>query len=87
MSNQLKLDVVFFGDATGETSALYIDGELELQGDAYHDKIDQYINGYMDGLEYAGMNIDVKRHSLDLDEDFEEVPNTLDEALALGDAL
>lgn len=36
-------------------TALYKQDDLVVEGDYYHDKIDQYIDGYFAGLEDAGV--------------------------------
>lgn len=43
--------VNFCGNGDGIT-AIYIDGDLFKYGDYYHDKIDEYITGFVDGLKY-----------------------------------
>lgn len=45
-----KLEIAPFGD--GYTH-LYLDNNLICQGDYYHDKIDDYIKGYIDGYTHA----------------------------------
>lgn len=37
---------------------VYIDGNLHKYGDYYHDKIENWIEGFIDGLEWAGMSIE-----------------------------
>ena len=34
---------------------LYIEDELYMHGDEYHDCIDARINGFLEGLQYAGI--------------------------------
>lgn len=36
-----------------EEKCLVIDGEVLFQGDYYHNKIDEYIEGFLYGLDYA----------------------------------
>jgi hypothetical protein len=41
--------------------ALYIDGVLEFYGDHYHDQITKKISAFIEGVEWAGVNVDVKK--------------------------
>ena len=41
--------------------SLYIDGKLHIYGDYYHNKIDELINGFIDGAKWAGTNIEVDK--------------------------
>ena len=47
--NIIKVDF----DSGEYVSALYIDGELWHYGDYYHDKIDDWIKGFLNGLKFA----------------------------------
>lgn len=42
-------------------TALYLDGELFRTGDYYHDKIDDWIEGFIAGLEYGEVPVKQKR--------------------------
>jgi len=48
-------------------TALYIDGKLYAYGDYYHDKIDDFIRGFVDGLSYAKIEFDYKLIQLEHD--------------------
>lgn len=41
--------------------ALYIDGILEFYGDYYHNKITEKISAFIEGVEWAGVSVDVQR--------------------------
>lgn len=52
-----KVDFTGGGDGV---YALYIDGYLHKYGDYYHDKIEDWITGFVEGLEWTGVNIQFK---------------------------
>lgn len=43
----------------GEEKCLMEDGKVIVQGDYYHDKIKDYIKGFLRGLKYAGVEFEV----------------------------
>jgi hypothetical protein len=45
-------------------TALYIDGKLHTSGDYYHDKIDDWINGFIAGLEFAEVKFELDEHHI-----------------------
>lgn len=55
----MRLCRVSFAYESDGVTALYIDGKLHTHGDYYHDKIDDWINGFIEGLKYAGQQVTV----------------------------
>ena len=65
--SKIKVDTVYFGDE-GEVMGLYLDGVLEASGDQYHNKIDEYIDGYIDGMKKGGADLKkTEAHGLQVD--------------------
>lgn len=65
-----RVDIISFHDKEEDPdcdgdgiTGFYIDGKFMFSGDYYHDKIDDYIQGYIDGMIQAGMTVEVNRHS------------------------
>ena len=42
---------------------LLINGQVKLDGDYYHDKIDSLIDGFFRGLNYCGEEIEIKHQN------------------------
>ena len=53
----MQIDIVSFCDGGEEVTALYVDGNLYVYGDYYHDKIDSWIEGFLGGLRHAGTSV------------------------------
>jgi hypothetical protein len=51
----MKLTIVDFSGGAEGITALYIDGKLHTYGDYYHNKITEWINGFIAGLIRAGV--------------------------------
>ena len=51
--------------------ALYIDGVLEFYGDYYHNKISEKISAFIEGVERAGVSVNVRKISC-IDEEINE---------------
>lgn len=66
----MQIDYVCFGDDQKE--ALYIDGNLYMDGDYYHDKISDKIEGFLKGLDYCNSIFDVSIHYMNYKEYCEE---------------
>lgn len=67
---KMKIDIVDFrGGGEGDVG-VYIDGDLYTQGSDYDDKIDKWIEGFLEGLKYAG--ISYKEKYLDASADWVE---------------
>ena len=49
----IEIDIVSINPEGDGVTALYIDGDLHTHGNEYHDKIDVWISGFLDGLKYA----------------------------------
>jgi len=52
--NLYKIEWVKVSPETDGVDGLYINGNLVTQGDYYHDKISEYIAGFLAGLKYNG---------------------------------
>lgn len=52
-----KMTKVDFTGGDDGIYALYIDGELEKYGDYYHHKIENWIEGFIDGVKWSGVNV------------------------------
>ncbi|MCY7823238.1 hypothetical protein MOB34_05380 [Bacillus spizizenii] len=50
----MKLTVITFIDGDMEMALINESGNVLLSGDEYHDKIDDKIEGFFSGLDYAG---------------------------------
>lgn len=46
--------IVHFPDGEG-AHAIYVDDVLEKYGDYYHNKIEEYIEGFLDGAKWSGI--------------------------------
>lgn len=49
----MKIDIVKINPEGDGVTALYINDALWTYGDYYHDKIDDWIQGFLEGLDYA----------------------------------
>ncbi len=57
----MKFTTVLFSGDEETVQALYIDGELHDYGDWYHDKIDVKISSFIDGVRFAGLDVDSEK--------------------------
>lgn len=55
-------------DGDGYTM-LWVDNVCRMEGDYYHDKIDDRIEGFLEGLKIAGKNVEVRTLSFFYDDD------------------
>jgi hypothetical protein len=62
----MKLITVDFSGGGEGITALYIDGVLYKYGDYYHDKISDWIRGFIEGVKY-GCNEEVEEELIGLD--------------------
>lgn len=69
--NVIKAVIVDFGD--DRIKALYLDGKLQMQGDYYHDKIDETIVGFIDGAMWCGRKFDIEKFVLPWENGQEEI--------------
>jgi len=70
-----KVDFTGGGDGV---YAIYIDGSLHKYGDYYHDKIEDWIQGFIDGVKWSGVNIvfnSVKCSDSEMISDISEMAN------------
>lgn len=49
----MKIKVVKMNPGGDSVTALYVDDRLRVQGDQYHDKISDWIKGFLAGLKFA----------------------------------
>jgi hypothetical protein len=54
--------VVRFPEGEGVT-AIYIDDVLLKYGDYYHDKIDDWIKGFLEGVRWSGINLEERKYT------------------------
>jgi hypothetical protein len=54
----MQVTVVKFNPEGDGVTALYIDGKKHTHGDFYHDKIDDWIAGFIEGLKFAEVNFE-----------------------------
>jgi hypothetical protein len=59
----MKIIKVKFG-IDHSVAGLYINTKLYKYGDYYHNKIDDYIEGFLEGLIYANVNFDFEKITL-----------------------
>jgi hypothetical protein len=57
-SNYVQFTIVTF-EMGDWVKALYIDGDLYKSGDEYHHNITVYLDAFIEGVEYAGGEIEV----------------------------
>ena len=64
----MKIDIVDFSGGGEVSTALYVNGEYLFGGDYYHDKIDDYVEGFLAGVKKGEESFpnqsEVKYHSL-----------------------
>jgi len=56
-----RLTIVDFTGGGDGVTALYVNGELEKYGDYYHDKIDEWIEGFEAGVKMTGAFVEVEK--------------------------
>ena len=59
----MKIDIVTFCPEE-DIIAIYVDGKLYMFGDSYHDKMKQFVDGFIDGINLVSSNIEIKRYEL-----------------------
>jgi len=64
---EMKTTVVDFSGGGDGITALYLDGKLHKYGDYYHDKIDENIDGFLDGVQYVLGEDNMSRENIQLD--------------------
>ena len=80
MKKTIKIIVVYLSNTLDGITAVYHEnGELWFYGDYYHDKINDYIAGVVDGLKFCGYEVTIEKKSIDMGEDCCEPPETLGE--------
>jgi hypothetical protein len=74
----MELQIVHFDPFGDGITALYKEGKLETWGDFYHDKIDDYIRGYIEGVKATGTEVSTINY-YGATEDLEETMEPLEE--------
>ena len=67
------------------TNSLWRGEELIVQGDYYHDKINDYIDGFLDGLKWCDITYDFEEIEAELHEDRQD--DRVDEGESLSNYL
>lgn len=57
----MNITIVEFAPETDSVIASYIDGTLYEWGDCYHDKIDKWLDGFINGLKHAQCDFILER--------------------------
>ena len=68
LTQTLDVCVVDFKGGGDGIEAIYINGELHHYGDYYHDKISDWIKGFIEGLKYTVTSMGVTGISLNISE-------------------
>lgn len=58
----MKFTVVKFNYEGDGVTALYIDGKLHTHGDYYHNKIDEWIDGFLAGIKHLNWPMQQETH-------------------------
>lgn len=56
-----RLTIVDFTGGGDGVTALYVNGDLQKYGDYYHDKIDNWIEGFEAGIKFTGAYLEVEK--------------------------
>lgn len=56
----MQIDIVRINPEGDGVTALYIDGGMHIYGDYYHDKIDNWVEGFLAGLRRADADVSVR---------------------------
>lgn len=73
---KIKVTIVDFSGGGDGITALYIGNELETYGDYYHNKIDEWIDGFISGLQHLLGDDNVEQDFIRLHEDHPLVYDT-----------
>lgn len=65
----MKIQIVKFNPEGDDVTAMYINDALWTYGDYYHDKIDNWIQGFLEGLDYATAEYKLERWEIPGDTD------------------
>lgn len=58
---------IYYNEYFDEEVALFIDGEFVVRGDEYHDKINDFIDGVLFGVELCGHIVEKDTQSINSD--------------------
>ena len=64
----MKVTKISVHDGGDGYTTLWVDNEGVLEGDHYHDKIDERIEGYLEGLKYCGRKVHFETMEIDVTE-------------------
>lgn len=81
----MNVTVVKFNPDGDGVTALYLHGKLFKYGDYYHDKIDEWIEGFISGLEYISKENQYNISLLINKENFNSIDEDLDEEIMMGE--
>lgn len=74
----MELVIVDFSGGGDGITALYIDGKLHFYGDYYHNKINEKIEGFIDGVSYVLGSDRVDDNFIELHENHPLIEDTWD---------
>lgn len=60
MKKEIEIIKVDFSGGYDGVTAIYVDGKLHRSGDYYHDKIEDWFDGFVNGLQFAGLKVGAK---------------------------
>lgn len=66
-SVEMSLTVVKFDPDGDGVTALYIGDNLNTYGDYYHDKVDDWVEGFLEGVRYCWTGVVVERYDVAVD--------------------
>jgi hypothetical protein len=69
----MNVDIVYFNTSGDGVTAMYIDGKLHTYGDYYHNKIDFWVMGFLDGLIYSKKQFIKTIHEIEYEDNDELV--------------
>ncbi len=75
---EIKATIVDFSGGGDGITALYLDGVLHTYGDYYHNKIDDTIGGFLDGVKYVLGDDNVIEVSISLHDEHPLIKDTWD---------
>jgi hypothetical protein len=90
----IDVTLVTIGSSGDPVYALYINYELHVEGDDYHDKFNRYVDGFVDGLKWSGVNVNYEEYEINEGEWVERCcelgdspPNNLEDIVFLNEEL
>lgn len=68
-----RITIVDFSGGGDGITALYVNGNLESYGDYYHNKIDEWIDGFVEGVKFTGAYVEVESETCEDDDTIERI--------------